>query len=307
MSINDKIASKEGGRVVKTDNNEKKNEKQNLPNSKTFQGRGSFFSKRKMINIREQRRLKKLLKSKEILSNISKNLSKYDSLFLTGFNDSFKSSFKKEAFNNRIARSKLKSDINEIQNYNVFETEDEYIKKIMFKLYIHEDIKKQNEKKKKRMILDKIYGFSPYHTQSMNKAKSKKFLPLKEYQDNILIAFANNYSNIDNGKFIDLIQNFKDIRAETESITPLPKINIDVIKNHVLLKGPKNLKKLSLKEYFLKDKAPLDEFEKENMIINKLKTQRYISHVTRNKRNKKLDILPQYLKDKFNNQIKYHG
>ena len=64
---------------------------------------------------------------------------------------------------------------------------------------------------------------------------------------------------------------------------------------------------MTLKEYFLKDNSPLDEFEKENIIINKLKTQRYTSHPLRNKRNKNFDILPQYLKDKFNNQIKYHG
>ena len=54
---------------------------------------------------------------------------------------------------------------------------------------------------------------------------------LKEYQNNILKAFAKTCKSIEQSKFIDLIQNLKDIRAETESITPLPRINIDVIKN----------------------------------------------------------------------------
>ena len=304
MSFNGKIESKDEIRNIKTEINEQKNKKPKLVQSKTFQGK-AFFGRKKKDDNPEIRRLKRLEKSKEIIKNISKKLLRQDSLFITGFNGEIRTPFKKDIFSPHIPRIKLKSDVNIIKNYNVFETEDEYIKKIMFKLYIHENIKKQNEKEKKRMVLDKIYGFSPYHTQSMNKAKRKKFLPLKDYQDNILIAFAKNYNNIDNGKFIDLIQSFKDLRAETESVIPLPKINIDIIKNHVYTKGP-NLKKKTIKEFFLKDKTPLDEFEKENIIINKLKTQRYVSQ-TRNKRNKNFDILPQYLKEKFNNQIKYHG
>jgi hypothetical protein len=307
MSYYGKTESKRRSKFLRTENNDNNSEKPKLMQSKTFQGEGFFFIKKKNVNNAEQRRLKRLEKSKEIINNISKRLLKQDSLFITGFNGEVRTPFKKDNFNFHVPRIKLKSDVNILKNYNVFETEDEYIRKIMYKLYIHENIKKKNEKDKKRMILDKIYGFSPNHKQSMKKAKRKKFLPLKEYQDNILITFANNYSNIDNGKFLDLIQNFKDIRAETESITPLPKINIDVIKEHIFNKGVKNYKKMTLKEYFLKDNSPLDEFEKENIIINKLKTQRYTSHPLRNKRNKNFDILPQYLKDKFNNQIKYHG
>lgn len=51
----------------------------------------------------------------------------------------------------------------------------------------------------------------------------------------------------------------------------------------------------------------MDEFEKENMMIKKMKTQRYVNHTMRSRRNKNLDNLPQYLRELFNNQIKYHG
>ena len=141
----------------------------------------------------------------------------------------------------------------------------------------------------------------------MRKAKSKKYLPLKEYQENILLTFAKSCKTIEQGKLLDLVQEFKYLRMETESVVPLPKINITNIRNHVLKKGYKNLKKMTFKDYLLKNKGPLDEFEKESLLINKLKKQKYISHTTVNKRNKNLDILPEYVKDKFNRQFKHHG
>ena len=59
----------------------------------------------------------------------------------------------------------------------------------MFKLYINKNEKKPKNSQKKRMALDKIYGFSPYLTQSMKEAKKKKFLSLEDYQNNMLNTF----------------------------------------------------------------------------------------------------------------------
>ena len=132
-------------------------------------------------------------------------------------------------------------------------------------------------------------------------------MPLKDYQDNILVTFAQNFKTIEQGKFLDLVQEFKYLRAETESIIPLPKININNIRNHVLTKGAKNLKKMSFKDYIFQDIGNLDEFEKENLLINKLKRQKYISHTSLMKRNKNFDILPQYLKDRLNAQSKFNS
>ena len=64
---------------------------------------------------------------------------------------------------------------------------------------------------------------------------------------------------------------------------------------------------MSIKQYLSNNKKPKDQFERENMLIAKLMSQKGGSNVMRNKRNKNLDKLPQYLRDLFNSQIKYHG
>ena len=291
-----------------TENNENNKVEKNLIPSKTFQGRSFYNKKGKNTLNAEQRRLKRLEKSKEIIRSISKKLLKQDSLFITGFNGEVRTPFRKDNYHSfRNLKVKLKTDVDELKKFNVFETEDDYIQKTMYKLFVHNNKRKQNEAIIKRRVLDKIYAFSPHHSQSMRKAKNKKYLPLKEYQENILLTFAKNCRTIDQGKLLDLIQEFKYLRMETESVVPLPKINITNIRNHVINKGAKNFKKMTFRDYLLKNIGPLDEFEKENLLINKLKKQKYHSHTTINKRNKNLDILPDYIKDKFNKQFKYQG
>ena len=255
---------------------------------------------------REQMRLKRLEKGKQIIKSITKKLTRRDSLFITEFNGQLTFPIRSEFEKFHPQKPKLKSDVYAIKNYNVFESEDDVINNIMNKFYIHEKVQKPSDMQRKRMALDKIYGFPVNHSQVMKKAKRKKYLPLDEYQNNILTAFANTH-NMEQSKFIDLIQNMKDLRAETEAVSPLPKINFNIIKDHVLTRGVRNLKQMSIKEYLSKNKRPMDEFEKENMLITKMKSKRYINNTMRNKRNKNLDNLPQYLRDIFNNQIKYHG
>ena len=272
---------------------------------KTFQGH-SFKGKKKNFLNKERIRLQRLQKGKEIINNITKRLKKRDSLFMTDFNVGASQS-NNEIFKNHIPRVKLQSNVKIIKDYNVFETEDEFIGRIMSKFYINEGMKKPTKMEKRKTALNKIYGFTPTYSHSMRKAKLKKNLPLEEYQNNMLNTFAINTKNIEQGRFIDLIQNMKDLRAESESIKPLPRINIKMIKSHVTSRGTKNLRQISIKEYLKKDREPMDEFEKENMMITKMKTQRYVNRTMRNRRNKNLDSLPQYLRDLFNNQIKYHG
>jgi len=266
----------------------------------------SQSEKQTSFKSREKMRLKRLEKGKQIIKSITKKLTRRDSLFITEFNGQLTFPTRSEFEKFHPQKPKIKSDVFAIKNYNVFESEDDVINNIMNKFYIHENIQKPSDMQRKRMALDRIYGFPSNHSQLMKKAKRKKYLPLDEYQNNILTAFANTH-NMEQGKFIDLIQNMKDLRAETEAVAPLPKININIIKDHVLTRGVRNLKQMSIKEYLSKNKRPMDEFEKENMMITKMKSKRYINNTMRNKRNKNLDNLPQYLRDIFNNQIKYHG
>jgi hypothetical protein len=306
---NAKNKSKKKSKTILNENLAKSLEESRSIGLKTYQGY-SFERQRNKFEIRERRRLQRLQKGKEIINNINnitKKLSKKESLFITEFNEETKKENQSDIFKNHIPRIKLQSNVRILKEYNVFETEDDLIKRIMYKLSINENEKKLSKTQKKRMALDKIYGYSPNLTQSMKEAKKKKFLPLEEYQNNMLNTFANNYKSIDQGQFIDLIQNMKDLRLESESVSPLPKINIKMIKNHFLAKGVKNLKQMSIKDYLKKEKEPMDEFERENLLIMKMKSKKLTNLPLRNKRNKNLDNLPTYLRELFNTQIKYHG
>ena len=295
-----------------TDSNKESNEESNTIPTKTYQS-NSFSQKRNNYERLERIRLANLEKGKKLISTL-RGLSKQDSLFITLFkedeinkNKEKKTIIKNEALKPHIPHNKIQSNVSIIKEYNVFENEDDIIKKIMYQFYVYENVKRPSKIVQKRTALDKIYGISPSHKNSLKNAKKKKYLSLEEYQNNILTSFSQYNKNIDQGKFIDLVQNMKDLRIDSESVAPLPKINFKTIKEHVLSKGTKNLKQMSIKEYLSKNKKPKDQFEKENILITKMMTQRGGSHFIRNKRNKNLDNLPQYLRDLFNSQIKYHG
>ena len=55
-------------------------------------------------------------------------------------------------------------------------------------------------------------------------------------------------------------------------------------------------KKKNYKDFMIR-KQPLDEFEKEERLIKKLKSYK---SVPKKKRNKNFDVLPQYIRDVFN-------
>ena len=295
-----------------TDKKMERNDESNTIHTRTYQG-NSFRQKRNNYLRIEKLRLERLEKGKKIINTL-RRLSKQDSLFLTHFkgaelgkNKEGSSTIKNEALKPKLPRTKIHSNVGILKDYNVFENEDDIIKKIMYQFYVYENVKRPSKIVQKRTALDKIYGISPSHKNSLKNAKKKKYLSLEEYQNNILTSFSQYNKNIDQGKFIDLVQNMKDLRIDSESVAPLPKINFKTIKEHVLSKGTKNLKQMSIKEYLSKNKKPKDQFEKENILITKMMTQRGGSHFIRNKKNKNLDNLPQYLRDLFNSQIKYHG
>ena len=111
-------------------------------------------------------------------------------------------------------------------------------------------IPKKSENKKTRLAkktktLNKLYGIMKEQENNLYSAKKKKYLPLEQYQHNILYAFTENNNNIDHAGFIDLVQSMKKIKEDTESISPLPPINIKSIYKHVFnkSKAKKKLKK----------------------------------------------------------------
>ena len=117
---------------------------------------------------------------------------------------------------------------------------------------------------------------------------------MAEYQENILKAVDVN--SVEQGEIMRLIQNFNEIKIDSNNVKALPPINIDIIKDHVYNERKRLLlKKKKMKDLIVK-KDPLDEFEKEERLIKSLKSFR---SVPRKRRNKNFDILPQYIREIF--------
>ena len=149
--------------------------------------------------------------------------------------------------------------------------------------YIIAAINKQNNKRSK---LNKLYGITSAYIRKINKAKKRKYLPLKKYQSNILNAYSFNEKNSEES-IRDLSNQFNFIREDSESIVPFPKINIKTMFNHIKNKENKE-KILSVKSYINQIPEPKDEYEKEEQLIQSLRARR------KNFRNLKIKSVPNF-------------
>ena len=149
--------------------------------------------------------------------------------------------------------------------------------------YIIAAINKQNNKRSK---LNKLYGITSAYIRKINKAKKRKYLPLKKYQSNILNAYSFNEKNSEES-IRDLSNQFNFIREDSESIVPFPKINIKTMFNHIKNKENKE-KILSVKSYINQIPEPKDEYEKEEQLIQSLRVRR------KNFRNLKIKSVPNF-------------
>ena len=190
-----------------------------------------------------------------------------------------------------------KYDIKKIKNFNVFSTEDNEIKDLMFQFDKNSKNKLMPKNKRKRKILDKLYGITPELKNKLDYAKSNKKLNLETYQENILYSLDDEF--IDRSDIMDLMQSFEELKIKNSSVKPLPKINLDIIYNHVYNKSKKiKNKSMNIKDY-LNNNDSLDEFEKEQKLINNIKTYRY---VPKKIRNKNLERMPNYIREIFSKQ-----
>ena len=178
--------------------------------------------------------------------------------------------------------------------YNVFANEDHVIKDLLLKF------KEKNEKDKipklirKRMAFNRLYNITDSSIEKLNHVKSrKKLFTLEEYQENILKAV--NVNSVEQSEIMKLIESFNEIKIDSNNVTALPPININIIKDHVYKKKKILPKKKNFKD-MLKRKGPLDEFEKEERLIKQLRSYK---SVPKRRRNKNFDILPQYIRDIF--------
>ena len=243
-----------------------------------------------MDTIKFRRRISRLNTSmkqiiKRIESRIPKNIGsifdgknvKVKSVKLIGLTDKF-----------------LIKDVEEKDEYNVFSNEDHLIKNLL------NQFKEKNEKDKipkiirKKMAFNRLYNITEGSSGKLKDVKkSKKKYSLEEYQENILKSVDAN--SVDQGEIMKLIQSFNDIKIESNNVKALPPINIDIIKDHVYKKKPVKPRKKNLRD-IMKRQEPLDEFEKEERLIKNLRSYK---SVPKRRRNKNLDILPQYIRDIF--------
>ena len=243
-----------------------------------------------MDTIKFRRRISRLNTSmrqiiKRIESRIPKNIGsifdgknvKVKSVKLIGLTDKF-----------------LIKDVEEKDEYNVFLNYYHLIKNLL------NQFKEKNEKDKipkiirKKMAFNRLYNITEGSSEKLKDVKkSKKKYSLEEYQENILKSVDAN--SVDQGEIMKLIQSFNDIKIESNNVNALPPINIDIIKDHVYKKKPVKPRKKNLRD-IMKRQEPLDEFEKEERLIKNLRSYK---SVPKRRRNKNLDILPQYIRDIF--------
>ena len=135
--------------------------------------------------------------------------------------------------------------------------------------YIINAINKRNYKKNR---LNKVYGITVDYMNKLNAAKRKKYLSLKDYQSNILNVYSYNEKNSDES-INQLSKKFNNLREETESVIPYPKINFETIFNNIKNKEESD-KIFNLKSYINKQNEPTVENEKKELMHNSSRMKR---------------------------------
>ena len=155
------------------------------------------------------------------------------------------------------------------------------------------------KKDKQRKIFNKLYGLTDQYLDLFEKAKRKKYLPLEEYQNNMLDLFSTR--DIDKDCFYDLSNKFRDIRTEANEVCPLPPVNFDAIYQHSKenKERKEKEKRMSLRQ-LLENKVEKDAFEKEMDSIKFSRSQ----NKSKKFLNKNLLMLPQHIVDTLNEKLK---
>jgi hypothetical protein len=192
----------------------------------------------------------------------------------------------------------------EIQEFNVFNSEDAKIRDLMKQFYDKSNKKSQNKLNRRKVALNKLYNISPEYDSRFQDAKKRKRLNLDEYQNNILTSVS--AGSMGKEKIMDLVQNFNNLKYECDSVKPLPPINLRIIEDHVYNQNRANkinVKKMRLKEFLEQSNEPKDEFGEEEKLIKSIKSYKVLPKF---KRNKNYDFLPSYLRESLNKNLKFH-
>ena len=248
------------------------------------------------------RHFQSLSKAQQILNEIHKYMpDEKFFLFISDPKDKSKAlssrSHKKKNKQTSFTNNDKKEIINDF-DYNVFDNEDKSVRNLMNQFKIKNQQKKLPKLERKKLVLNQLYGITPELNQKIAKVKNDKSLCLEDYQTKILTTLGAGGS-VGNSELMDLLQNLNELKTDSESVQPLPPINLDIIYDHVLNNKakPKYDKSRSIKEILSGKEEPKDEFEKEESMIKKI--QRSNLKKGKVKRNAQLDVLPSYLKNLF--------
>ena len=258
----------------------------------------------KLFSIRKKVNLPKIDKNNHILNEIYNNKKIHGPLHL--FTESDQKFQKPRGYKSNKNFSYLKLDKNanlKSQDYNVFGYEDEQIKELMNNF--RQELKQRKISKliKRKNALNKLYNITPQYNIKMQEARRLKSLDLDNYQKKILSSVP--YNCIGKNEILDLVETFKTLKYECESVKPFPAINIKIIKEHILKKNKteKSDKEMRLKDFLNKNREPKDEFEKEQKIIKDMKCFKVPPKL---KRNKVYDILPNHIREALTKNLKLH-
>ena len=210
---------------------------------------------------------------------------------------------------NKFSQLKMRRNYNEnlfkeINEYNVFNTEDNQMKNLMIQFKERYNKLKVDKLKRRKIVLNKLYDLPPEFDDIIKKAKKFKTLDLENYQGKILTAMP--VESIGKVEIMNLVSKLNVLKSECDSVKPLPPINIKIIEDHVYNKNKeeiKNVKKMKLKEFLKQTNEPKDEFEKEEKLIKNIRSYKVLPKF---KRNKNYDFLPGYLRESLNKNLKFH-
>jgi hypothetical protein len=238
--------------------------------------------------------------SRNFNESLSHESDSLDKVFLTSRKKKNQKSNNFHPYDKNVRKYKLITKEEEKNNEKIKKKKELHLKKKLFK--------NLSNKQRERFILDKLYGLTPSFKEKYEKIKKKKNLSLEQYQNHILSFFSNN-TDINKMDFMDLKQNFEEIKENNDSICVLPPINVDNIIYHVKnsVKEKKSDKMMSIREYLNKNEREKnrkkDDFEIEEEQIKQMKKYKIIP---KKKRNKNLDVLPSHLRDLLQKQLKFN-
>ena len=257
-----------------------------------------LFSMRKKVN------LPRIDTQNNILNEIYKNKKLHGPIHVFTEEDKKFQKPKGYSSNQNFLYLKLDKNANKkVQDYNVFGHEDEQIKELMINFKKELKQKKISSIIKRKNALNKLYNITPEYESKMKEARRFKSLDLDKYQKKILSSVP--YNCIGKNEILDLVDTFRTLKNECDSVKPFPAINIKIIKDHILKKNKtqKSDKEMRLKDFLNQNRKPKDEFEKEQKLIKDMKCFKVTPKF---KRNKNYDILPLHIREALIKNLKLH-